>query len=59
MNKYQTKMALVPDNSEIIDNSIGTAPSVLIRNRETKIICLPGVPIELRHIFKKNIIITM
>ena len=56
LNKYQSKMALVPDNSEIIDNSIGTAPSVLIRNRETKIICLPGVPIELRHIFKKNIL---
>lgn len=56
LNKYQSKMALVPDNSEIIDNSIGTAPSVLIRDRETKIICLPGVPIELRHIFKKNIL---
>ena len=56
LNKYQSKMALVPNNSEIIDNSIGTAPSVLIRDRETKIICLPGVPIELRHIFKKNIL---
>jgi molybdenum cofactor synthesis domain-containing protein len=48
LNKYQSKMALVPNNSEIIDNSIGTAPSVLI--------CLPGVSIELRHIFKKNIL---
>src|SRR5688572_24417521 len=56
LNKYQSKMAIVPDNSEIIDNSIGTAPSVLIRDRETKIICLPGVPIELRHIFKANIL---
>jgi molybdenum cofactor synthesis domain-containing protein len=56
LNKYQTKMALVPINSEIIDNSIGTAPSVLIRDLETKIICLPGVPIELRHIFKKSIL---
>ncbi|MGZ5490288.1 MAG: competence/damage-inducible protein A [Nitrososphaeraceae archaeon] len=56
LNKYQLKMSLVPENSQIIDNSIGTAPSVLIRHRETKIICLPGVPIELRQIFKTNIL---
>jgi nicotinamide-nucleotide amidase len=56
LNKYQKKMAFVPTNSEIIDNSIGTAPSVLLKDRETKIVCLPGVPIELRHIFKKNIL---
>jgi molybdenum cofactor synthesis domain-containing protein len=55
LNKYQLKMSFVPENSQIIDNLIGTAPSVLIKYRETKIICLPGVPIELRHIFKKNI----
>ncbi len=57
LNKYQLKMAHVPDDSEIIDNSIGTAPSILIQARDTKIICLPGVPIELRNIFKKKILI--
>lgn len=56
LNKYQLKMSFVPENSQIIDNLIGTAPSVLIRHEETKIICLPGVPIELRHIFKTNIL---
>ena len=56
LNKYQLKMSFVPENSQIIDNLIGTAPSVLIRHVETKIICLPGVPIELRHIFKTNIL---
>ena len=56
LNKYQLKMSLVPENSQIIDNVVGTAPSVLIRHRETEIICLPGVPIELRHIFKANIL---
>lgn len=56
LNKYQLKMSFVPENSQIIDNLIGTAPSVLIRHEETKIICLPGVPVELRHIFKTNIL---
>ena len=56
LNKYQLKMSFVPENSQIIDNLIGTAPSVLIRHGETKIICLPGVPVELRHIFKTNIL---
>ena len=49
-------MAIVPDNSEIIDNSRGTASSVLIRDRETKKLCLPGVPIALIHIFNKHIL---
>ena len=57
LNKYQLKMAFVPDDSEIIDNSIGTAPSILVCARDTKIVCLPGVPIELRNIFKKKILI--
>ena len=56
LNKYQLKMSLVPENAQIIDNVVGTAPSVLIRHSETEIICLPGVPIELRHIFKANIL---
>jgi molybdenum cofactor synthesis domain-containing protein len=56
LNKYQLKMSFVPENSQIIDNLIGTAPSVLLRHEETKIICLPGVPVELRHIFKTNIL---
>lgn len=56
LNKYQLKMSFVPVNSQIIDNSIGTAPSILIRHEETKIICLPGVPLELRHIFKTNVL---
>ena len=56
LNKYQLKMSFVPENSQIIDNLIGTAPSVLIKHGETKIICMPGVPIELRHIFKTNIL---
>ena len=56
LNKYQLKMAFVPEDSEIIDNSIGTAPSILICARNTKIVCLPGVPIELRNIFKNNIL---
>jgi len=59
LNKYQLKMALVPVDSEIIDNTIGTAPSILTRVLDTKIICLPGVPIELRNIFKKNILIML
>jgi len=56
LNKYQLKMSFVPVNSQIIDNLIGTAPSILIRHGETKIICLPGVPLELRHIFKTNVL---
>ncbi len=54
------KMAKLPAHSTPLHNREGSAPGVYIAseftNRVTKIICLPGVPAELRCIFLDHIL---
>lgn len=45
------KMAHLPEGAEALFNPVGTAPGVVLRYRESLLICLPGVPEELRGIF--------
>ncbi len=44
------KMALLPAGSEPVPNPVGTAPGVLLREGRTTLVCLPGVPEEMRGI---------
>ena len=58
LNQTRLKMARIPAGSTPIQNPVGSAPSVLIEiaNKTTKIICLPGIPKELKAIFSENIL---
>ena len=49
------KMALIPENSEPLDNTVGGAPGVKIHEQEVTIFCLPGVPRELKSIFESSL----
>lgn len=49
------KMATLPLGSRPLRNPIGTAPGVLIEAGATRIICLPGVPEEMRAIFEGSV----
>ncbi|MGQ9469066.1 MAG: competence damage-inducible protein A, partial [Nitrososphaerales archaeon] len=51
----RVKMATLPRGSKALPNPIGTAPGVIIDEGERKIICLPGVPIEMEAIFKESV----
>jgi molybdenum cofactor synthesis domain-containing protein len=50
MTDARLKMARLPEGGVIIENPIGAAPAVLIRSAATRIVCLPGVPSELKAI---------
>jgi len=52
----RVKMATLPKGSKALPNPIGTAPGVIIDGGERKIICLPGVPMEMEAIFKESVI---
>ena len=58
LNHTRLKMARIPVGSTPIQNPVGSAPSVLIEiaNKTTKIVCLPGIPKELKAIFSENIL---
>ncbi|MHB8361375.1 MAG: molybdopterin-binding protein [Thermoplasmataceae archaeon] len=48
VTEERIKMARFPVGSEIIENSIGTAPGLIYRKGSHLLFCLPGVPSEMR-----------
>ena len=56
MTGPRRKMGRLPEGSTPVDNPAGTAPGVKILKGETTIICLPGVPSELKAIFIETVL---
>lgn len=52
-NKQQ---ALVPEVCEVIFNQKGTAPGMLFRHEGRRIISMPGVPYEMKHIVQDGLL---
>jgi nicotinamide-nucleotide amidase len=55
LNPAREKMAWLPVGAEPLHNPVGTAPGVLFRVGATAIICLPGVPSELKGIITTSL----
>ncbi|NVN91422.1 MAG: competence/damage-inducible protein A [Desulfuromonadales bacterium] len=51
LNPPREKMAWLPEGASPLYNPVGTAPGVFLQTAKTAIICLPGVPSELKGIF--------
>jgi len=56
MTKERKKMAYIPEGSIPLPNTVGTAPGVKIREEDTFIYILPGVPAELKALFRNVIV---
>lgn len=50
------KMATLPRGATPLPNPEGTAPGVIMNTDSSKIIALPGVPIEMKAIFEESVI---
>lgn len=48
------KMAKMPRAAVALDNHVGAAPGVWISGEPTSVLCLPGVPSELKYIFSEE-----
>ena len=55
LTKYRTKMATLPQGSKPLPNPVGTAPGVRMQHSTTTMFSLPGVPSEMRAIFRASI----
>ncbi|MFX0017264.1 MAG: molybdopterin-binding protein [Promethearchaeota archaeon] len=55
MTKEREKMAYLPQGSTPLPNTVGTAPGVKISEESTIIFILPGVPAEMKAIFRNVI----
>jgi nicotinamide-nucleotide amidase len=49
------KMARLPQGAEALRNEVGTAPGVRILAGKSVVFCLPGVPAEMRFIFRHSV----
>ena len=49
------KMARIPWGAEPVANEVGTAPGARIVTGRTTVFCLPGVPAEMRSIFRTSV----
>ncbi|HEY5620546.1 MAG TPA: molybdopterin-binding protein [Candidatus Bathyarchaeia archaeon] len=56
LTAYRRKMATLPVGAEPLPNPVGTAPGVLAKLDGTTIISLPGVPAEMKAIFKQSVV---
>ncbi|MFX1480114.1 MAG: competence/damage-inducible protein A [Promethearchaeota archaeon] len=56
MTKEREKMAHLPQGSIPLPNTVGTAPGVKIKEGNTVIYILPGVPPEMKSIFRNVIV---
>ena len=55
MTKEREKMAFLPQGSIPLPNKVGTAPGVEIKEKNTVIFILPGVPAEMKAMFRNVI----
>lgn len=55
MTEARKKMAMFPGGGVPLYNSVGTAPGMYLEYGNSRIFCLPGVPQELKAIFKASL----
>ncbi|MFW6281829.1 MAG: competence/damage-inducible protein A [bacterium] len=55
MTENNKKQAYLPTEASEIINKIGTAPGFLLKERNTEIISLPGVPKEMKYMFDNEV----
>ncbi len=56
MPAVNRNQAMVPQEAELIDNPVGTAPGMLFRRRKTLIFVLPGVPREMQAMMQEFVV---
>jgi len=55
ITKFRAKMATFPTGAKPLLNPVGTAPGMALQVGKTLVLCLPGVPKELRAIFSRHV----
>lgn len=56
MPENNRKQAFIPDGAIPVPNEVGTAPGFSVNKGASLIVALPGVPKELRYIFKNKVV---
>lgn len=55
LNEARRKMAYFPRSGEVLANSTGAAPALALEIGPTTLVCLPGVPTEMKDIYATSL----
>src|SRR5690606_24552796 len=55
MPENNLRQAMIPEGAEILPNRVGTAPGVYLKVHGAHVFCLPGVPGEMRAMWKEEV----
>ncbi|MBH28510.1 MAG: competence/damage-inducible protein A [Chloroflexi bacterium] len=55
MSKNNMRQAYMPDGAIPIENPVGTAPCFIVEHDQSRVICLPGVPREMKYILDHEV----
>jgi nicotinamide-nucleotide amidase len=55
LNELHKEQSFMPENGEIIQNELGTAPAMLFEFGNKRLVSLPGVPYEMKDLFDREI----
>ena len=56
MTENNNRQAYIPEGSIPVENPNGTAPSFIVEDPRAVVICLPGVPFELKWLFDNEVV---
>jgi len=56
MTERNRVQALFPRGADPLPNQIGTAPGIWMQVGRTSIVCLPGVPVEMKLMFQQEVV---
>ncbi len=56
LNRLNQDQALVPENSRVFQNKLGTAPGLLLEKNGCTYIFMPGVPFEMKYLMEFEVI---
>lgn len=55
MSKNNIRQAYIPDGALPIENPVGTAPCFIVEHDRSRVICLPGVPREMKYLLEHEV----
>ena len=56
MTENNRQQAFLPENAELIENPVGTAPAFIVETERGIVIALPGVPREMKYLMRESVV---
>lgn len=56
MPENNLRQAYLPEGARMLHNSVGTAPGIYVKAGDTHFFCVPGVPSEMRTMWKEAVV---